>query len=139
MEDDKGKIRNRNAAQQLVDFSGLRYGNITPTNIDLAIEYKNHCYIIGEGKYKNVSIPFGQKLCLERLCDDLSKVKRTLLIHYEHETPTHETVDVAGSLVREFRVDGAWHDAPQEVTVKHLTDDFIFDPYNFKNLWTAEN
>ena len=31
---DRGKIRNRECAGQLKDFSGLRFGKITPTDID---------------------------------------------------------------------------------------------------------
>jgi len=40
----RGKIEHRDRARQIRDFSNLRYGNITPTDIDGLIEYQNKCF-----------------------------------------------------------------------------------------------
>jgi len=47
----KGVIHAPQRATQLRDYSGLLFGNITPTDIDGLIEYKNIGYVIIELKY----------------------------------------------------------------------------------------
>lgn len=37
--ENRGKIQNEEFARRIIDFSGMRYGNITPTDIDGVIEY----------------------------------------------------------------------------------------------------
>ena len=37
----RGVIQNRDRKKQIIDFSGLKYGKITPTDIDGLIEYKD--------------------------------------------------------------------------------------------------
>ncbi len=39
MDDQRGKIRNKNAVARLRDFSGLRYKTITPMDIDAFLEF----------------------------------------------------------------------------------------------------
>lgn len=57
-------IRNRFRAKQLIDFGGLQYEQITPTDIDGLIEYRNIAYIIYEFKYADAEMPFGQRLAI---------------------------------------------------------------------------
>lgn len=120
----RGKIRNEEYAKQLMDFSGLKWGTITPTNIDFLIEYKNRCFIIGEGKFGEKELKGGQKLALERLCDSLQKSgKQTLLIEYTHRCKTDEQIDVEKALVKKFRYAGKWIN--ENCEVKKLIDRFI--------------
>lgn len=55
---------------QTLAFKGMKYGSITPTDIDAIIEYKDKGWIIYEIKHKGVEVPFGQKLLLERFVKD---------------------------------------------------------------------
>jgi hypothetical protein len=41
----RGVIQNVGRKQQINDFSELRFGNITPTDMDGCIEYKDKAYI----------------------------------------------------------------------------------------------
>lgn len=126
MEDDgRGKIRNRKFANQVRDFSGLRYGNITPTDSDLEIEYHNISWIFGELKFDETELPFGQRLALERKCDDMGKVKPTLGIIASHSTPENEDIDVANATVTEFRFRGKWHMTQTKTTAKELINRFV--------------
>lgn len=117
----KGVIRHREYGTQCRDYSGLRFGNITPTDLDGLIEYHNRGYVLIETKYKHTQLPGGQRLALERLCDDLQKVKPTLLVVASHEA--NGDIDVANTEVSEFRFRGTWRQ--REGTAGQLISAFI--------------
>ena len=62
-----GIFRNREYAKQLKSFSGLRFGKITPTDIDGFLDFGNNVYVFIETKHGDAPLPYGQKLALERL------------------------------------------------------------------------
>lgn len=92
----RGKIGNRAAAMQIRDFTRMRWGNITPTDIDGIMEYQDKAYIIFELKYGDTDLPFGQRLALERLCRDLKKTGKFILgcVSSHRDSPPNDiTVD----------------------------------------------
>ncbi len=123
----KGQIYNHERAQQQRDYSGLRFGNITPTDIDAVIEYKNKAYIILELKYLDAELPYGQRLALERLTDDLQRAgKFTLCIIARHET--HDVtadIDAANSNVCELRYNQKWFSCVNGETVVDIVKRFL--------------
>lgn len=119
--DEKGKIRHRQYATQVRDFSGLRFGNITPTDIDALLEYRNLGFIIIETKYRGTFLPAGQRLALERLCDNLRKP--TLLIIACHDTSGD--IDFATTQVVEYRYDHKWYVSRRLVTTYELVQRFV--------------
>jgi hypothetical protein len=121
----RGIILNRERARQIRDFSGMLYGSITPTDIDGLIEYRNKCYVLFEEKYRDAKLPRGQELALERICDDLQKVKPALLIVANHEAEPGKDIDVASSFVVKFRFENNWYFVAGKVTTKELTTRFI--------------
>ncbi len=123
METARGDIHTPNRASQLRDYSGLRYGNITPTDLDGIIEYHDKAYIIIELKHKDAPpISDGQRLCLERLTDDLASTgKQVLCIIAIHETEAHEKIDAANTTVESCRLSGRW----REIKSNRLTKDLI--------------
>ena len=123
----RGKIYNSERARQLRDFSGLRFGNITPTDIDGMIEYKNIGYIIIELKYDDNELPHGQQLALERLTDDLERAgKKTLCIVATHDTTNPEDyIDVANAIVTSCRYKRVWQQGSGYKTVRELIAWFI--------------
>jgi len=127
----RGKINHPGRAQQIIDFSGLRYGNITPTDLDGLIEYQDEAYILIEIKYLDALVPYGQNLALERLTDDLERSgKPTLCIVATHDVSrTKDVVNGASAKVRKFRLKGGWCQYAPElgITVKDLSDAFIRD------------
>lgn len=120
----RGKILNRDRARQIKDFTGLRFGNITPTDIDGMIEYHDKGYIFIELKLGDTPILFGQRLALERLTDDLSRAsKPTICIIAKHNSVNNdEDIDVANAVVSEYRLNGIWHIPQLIFTVRHLID-----------------
>lgn len=65
-------ITHRNRASQLVDFDNMRFGNVMPTDIDAMADMKGRGFVIIETKFGTATLPFGQKLALERLTDSLT-------------------------------------------------------------------
>lgn len=120
---DRGVIRNRLFANQVRDFSGLRFGKITPTDIDGMIEYHNLCYVYIETKYESAELPYGQRLALERQCDDMQKVKPAIAIVASHNTDGD--IDVANTTVTEYRFMGKWRTRPDTETTRQLIDKFF--------------
>ena len=106
----KGLIRDPARARQLRDFSGLLFGNITPTDIDGLIEYQNIGYVIMELKYKDAELKDGQKLALARMNDDFERAgKKSLCIIARHFVDDcNIAIDVANTTVTEFRYQQRW-------------------------------
>ena len=69
-DDNRGAIQFRERRKQIIDFSGLRVGNITPTDCDGLIEYHNKAYILFEIKHRDAKVPEGQLKALVRSVDD---------------------------------------------------------------------
>lgn len=123
MDEERGKIRNRNYASQIRDFSGLKFGKITPTDIDGLIEYQNKGFVVIEAKYGTANLPYGQELALVRLCDVIQQNRPSLLIIARHFSTGD--IDFAQMIVERFRYGGVWHKEDKEITVKDLTDRFL--------------
>lgn len=63
------RIKNKGEMEQFLNYDGLKYGKIMPTNIDGFLEFGNKVFVLIELKFKETKMPFGQKLCFERMCD----------------------------------------------------------------------
>jgi len=120
----RGEVHSRNRARQIRDYSGLRYGNITPTDIDGLIEYHGKAYILIELKYQNATLSYGQKLALERLTDDLSKPAICIIGSHDTHNPDND-IDAANAIAVEYRYHKEWHIPKREYTVKGMIDRFL--------------
>jgi len=119
----RGKISYHNRARQQRDYSGLRYDNVTPTDIDGIIDYHNQAWIILELKYLDAELPYGQRLAFERLTDDLAQVKPAIFIIASHDIEnTSVDIPAAECSVFSYRKDFAWHIPQNPVTVKELIE-----------------
>ncbi len=123
---ERGQIQNRQRSTQVIDYSGLRYGKCTPTDIDGLIELAGNVFIFIEYKFGNADMPYGQRLALERVVDIMDTVKPSLLIHAQHFTPPDQDIDGANAKVVKVRTNKTW--TTQWVTgraVKEVVDVFI--------------
>ena len=122
----RGVISNAARKQQIIDFGGLRFGNITPTDIDGMIEYHGKAYAILEFKYGDAALPYGQRLCLERMVRDFGKTgKHAIAVVAEHSVhDTNESIPAAQSRVRELYSTGMnelfWRPPAREMTALDL-------------------
>jgi len=130
----RGKIRNREAIKQIRNFSGLRWGTITPTDIDGYYEINNIAFIFIEIKYKNSVLPYGQRLALQRLVDNIGEKKKAILILARHEKESGEDIDTANCEVVKFYFRGEWHDARLKQNLKEFCD--WFNDYSGATNWS---
>ena len=115
--------------KQLIDFQWLDVdGYIYPTDIDGLIEYKDSEYIIFEIKYGGAEVPVGQKLALQRMVDDFTKVgKQAVAFVCEHTVRDAEKpVIAAWCKVREiyYGKEKQWRAPDAEITVREAVDNF---------------
>lgn len=123
------RINNPSRAKQLIDFAGLEIdGYIYPTDIDGLIEYKDSEYIIFEVKYGDTDVPVGQKLALQRMVDDFTKVgKQAVALVCEHTVRnTDKPVVAAWCKVRElyYGNEKCWRAPSKELTVREAINSF---------------
>ena len=125
-ENNRGIIQYRGRKKQIVDFSGLRYGNITPTDIDSFIEYRDKARVFAEFKYGNAPLPHGQKIALERAANDMQKAGKPAIVCICRHNIADCEVDVpaAETIVSEFYYNGTWHKDGRS-TLKQICDRFI--------------
>ena len=121
---ERGKIRNREFASQLRDFSGLRWGSITPTDVDAFIDFGNEMFIFIEDKYLWTQMSRGQRLALERLCDacQASGVDSFLLL--ASHSNMFGDVDYASLRVTSIRHAGVWTIPLRVLTARQAIDAF---------------
>ena len=124
-DDNRGKIQYRNRRKQLIDFSGLRIGDITPTDCDGIIEYHDKAHVLFEIKSRSVDVPNGQKLAFERMCNDFNRLKKpAVFIVAEHDVDDPaEDIDAAQCKVRDFYFRGVWY--RDKSLLKDLIERFI--------------
>lgn len=122
----RGKIQNPEQKRQLMDFSGLRYGKITPTDIDGFIEMSNKLFIFYEFKNITAKQPYGQQLAETNLIDALRLAgKEAAIILCRHSQNNFEQeIDAANCTVEKYYYDSKWYNGNNR-TAKEVTDSFI--------------
>lgn len=102
---ERGVIRNREHASQINDFSGLRWGSITPTDVDGMVEFGGKLFVFMECKYGGTGIGKGQRLALMRTAAAVHDPPNhyAAIIWGQHDTPPDEDIDYAS-----MRVAGCW-------------------------------
>lgn len=107
---ERGVIRNKEFKRRISDFSGLRYGKITPTDLDLYVEFSGKLFVFVEAKFMNSEMEYGQKLALERLCDGMHRPaegKHSVLFLVTH-CQEEGDIDMAKTKVVKYRHGGVW-------------------------------
>lgn len=122
----RGKIQNPEQKRQLMDFSGLKYGKITPTDIDGFIEMKNKLFVFYEFKNKAAKQPYGQQLAETNLIDALRLAgKEAVMILCRHNQNNFEKeINAASCIVEKYYYNSKWYDGDNR-TAKQVTDSFI--------------
>ena len=106
MTGDTGKIRYPARSSQLIDFSGIRYGNATPSNVDGLLELDGKLFVILEYKHRSAQeMPRGQRLMIERLTDQLgSGISYSVAVVGVHDSPVGAEIDGANAMASEVRL-----------------------------------
>jgi len=97
-------------AKKILDYSGLRYGAITPSDIDGALEFDGRLFVFIEAKRTGAEIFLGQRLMYERITDAIhmppNRIATSVIV--DHEDIEGVDVDMAKSTVRAYRWSGRW-------------------------------
>lgn len=120
---ERGQIRNDDYARRLRDFSGLRWGRITPTDIDAFVEFSGRLFVIVEGKFKGSRFGGGQRIALERLCDAVhrpSDGRYAVMFVVEHDGT--DKYDYSRAMVTEYRWKGAARKPEKPITLFEAID-----------------
>lgn len=127
MLDDRGIFHNRDRAKQLIKFEGIKFGKITPTDIDFFIEYKDALRIVGDYKYGDAELPIGQRLLLQRLVNDFTKINKPSIAFVARHfiKDSNSDVDGVNCEIDETYFDGNWIKSNKKCTVKQLCEWFI--------------
>ena len=135
---DSTRIHDKKNMKQLLDFSGCSVGEgIYPTDIDALIEYRNSEYIIFEVKYRDFEVPFGQRVALQRMVDDFTKVgKQAIVMVCSHPVKNPDKpVLLAKCKVREiyYGREHRWRKPDKDMDVGEALKDFqLFSSYKLK-------
>ncbi len=104
-------------------MTGLRYGKITPTDIDAFLDFGGRVFIVIEAKHGTAMPPYGQKLALERMADGWQRAGiEALVLIASHNTDgdiVYHTLPVV-----QFRFRGQWYTPKQAITVREAIDRF---------------
>lgn len=127
---DRGIIENRERAQQIIDFSDIRYGNCTPTDLDGFIELNGEVFVFFEYKFSDKEMSYGQKLALERLVDIVGDTKPAILIIAQHFESIEQDIDGGNAKVVMIRTGRKWiTDWVEGKTVREVVDTFLNRKY----------
>ena len=112
-DDNRGTIQYKDRARQLIDYHNMRLPyNITPTDSDGEIEFRDKAWIFFEIKQEGKGLPEGQSLAFQRKINDIERGgKEAVLFVAEHDVIDPEIdIDAAACHVRTFFYKGEWHD-----------------------------
>ncbi|MBO4556034.1 MAG: hypothetical protein J5706_04675 [Elusimicrobiales bacterium] len=124
-----GQYRNPERGRQLILFDGLQYGDMSPTDIDGILDYKNRIWLIFEAKLADAPMPRGQRLALERLVQDAGEAgKHGIAMVVEHFVyDTDRNVTLANCRVREIYTTEhrRWWPPYKLMTAKEMVDTYV--------------
>ena len=115
-------IKNKEHLQQIKDFSGLKFGSISPTDIDGFLDFGNRLFIFVETKYAKSELRGGQKLALERLCDACQTQSRTSILIVTNHDSSGE-IDIGETVVQQYRLRGVWYEST-DITLREAIEMF---------------
>jgi hypothetical protein len=97
----------------------LRFGKITPTDIDGALDFNGHIFIFLEAKFEGAELPDGQRLHLRNQC--LSHVRGgaiAVALVLSHRTPPDDQIDFAHCVVSEVFADAKWRRPKEQLSCR---------------------
>lgn len=120
----RGVIQNRERASQIIDYSNIRYGLITPTDIDGFFEWHNKIFVFYEMKLNGATMPRGQRVALQRLVDGLRNAgKFPVLFLCEHNVNDCSCdIVAANTIVKSIYLGNGLEKPGRGLTAKQATD-----------------
>lgn len=129
----RGVIKHVERKMQLADFSGLRWGKITPTDLDGLLstihgmlDFGGQLFFAFELKTVGAHMPYGQRSHL----GSLSRVAHAggatfYVLVAEHDTPPPNAIDAAAADVIELCENGIWRLPKRTVKLGEAIDLYL--------------
>lgn len=114
-------IKNINFARQVAVFKGLKWGSISPTDIDGFIDFCDRLFVFIELKYGTGLPNTGQRIALERLCDACTTDRRVAAVLVASHN-TRADIQVNELQVIQYRWNRRWLIPEQYITVHDAVD-----------------
>lgn len=115
--EERGRIRNKEFKRQLFDMSGLRFGKITPTDVDGFMDFGNRLFVFFESKHGDSPMPTGQRMAMERLVDACQSPERGSVFFLLSHNGDEEEIDVANLPIVKYRHFGQWKEPEKPRTL----------------------
>tara|TARA_Y100000004_G_C8945744_1_gene426211 strand:+ start:794 stop:1210 length:417 start_codon:yes stop_codon:yes gene_type:complete len=135
-----GLIKHPKRLKQIVDYTGIEFGKIHPSDIDGVLEFDNKYLFLLEFKHQNVKPKNikdfnndGQNIMLKRIVDSWQscKGKEGFVAYIFHDTPSSENI-----LAENTVVSGYYHNGEYVSFNRGLKDFFweIGNEYDIKKI-----
>lgn len=123
---ERGEIAHPERIKQVLAFSGFRYGTITPTDFDFAIEYHSKAWVVGEVKLRGTPLNAGQRQALKEFIDDVCRKKAIAFFAVHEVFNPAEAAEIRCSQIVEFyQRDTGWKLPNHPITAKEFVDRYI--------------
>ena len=102
-------FKNRARAAQLIDFAGLQWGKLRPTDIDLSIDWGGKTFVMVEVKGINQGLTVGQRIHLEGLVRAIRAGGKTAwAVVAKHSTRATEDIMAADCITAQVFDGNSW-------------------------------
>ena len=123
----RGVIEFVSRARQLIKFEGIRYRNITPTDIDFCLEFDDTLLILGEVKCVGKTMQKGQRLAITRMCKKWVRAGSSAYgFVCVHNIPSNKDVYISECQITEVLIpteQNGWRSPKNPITVKYFCDE----------------
>ncbi len=118
-DDERGKIINKDRANQHNDYSNLKFGKCTPTDIDGLLELGDELYIFIEAKMEGMKMGRGQQMAFERVTQRIQAGGADCYLFVAHHNvgDPENDVDVGNLPLTLYYHKGAWRRPDKQITV----------------------
>ena len=124
----RGVIQNRARKRQILNFEGMRYGKITPSDIDGLLDWSGNRFAWFELKLGDAQVPYGQNLALQNLNNALEDGgRRSAVFVAQHGVfNCDEDVPVHLAYVRSIYSRHQWTIPQVQCTLRQAVDAFLY-------------
>lgn len=108
--------------KQVLNFEGMKFGNITPTDMDMVIEYHDKAVVLCEYKLLGCGMPYGQRICLERIARDIEKAGKesVVLLCIHNVKDVYKDIPAKDAFVRAVYYHGKWHKGDEATALQYI-------------------
>jgi len=123
----RGVVRSVARATQHIDYSGLRWDKITPSNIDGVLDFSGRLFVFLEFKTVGAPMAFGQRLLFSNLHRAMARngVACAVLLAEHVTLDPKSAIGASEALVVEILDGPQWRAPLRSVTVREAVESYL--------------